>query len=468
MAEDSAMSDDLWKKSASELAALIKSKQVSSREVVESHLARIQAVNKKVNAITVVLAESALEAADAADKTTPSGPLHGVPFTIKENIDCVGSPTTQGVPLMADAMPPIDSPVVARMKKAGAIPLARTNLPEMGLRITTDNPLRGRTLNPWNADRTAGGSSGGEASALATGMSPIGLGNDIGGSLRNPAFCCGITSLKPSAGRIPHAASLPPQDVGLAFQIMAVNGPMARHVKDVGLGYEILSGRDPRDPVSVDAPLAGPEPADRKVAVVTEIPGVKLPSSAITAVRDAAKALKDAGWEIVETQPPELRQVHETWAYILAMDFAPLLPEFSALMSPPPIELLKKLFARNDPRSVRLPEIHSERNRLCRIWSEFFAQYPIMVGPTWTDIQFLHDADVHPDTGMDLTIDLLRFVTPGNVLGIPCAAVPTGINGGLPTGVLVYADRWRDDLCLTGAQIIESALGCICPIDPVF
>jgi amidase len=417
------MVDELWKKSATELASLINSKQISSREVIESHLARIEVVNEKVNAITIVLTESALEAADEADKTEPSGPLHGVPFSIKENLDCVGSPTTHGVPLLADAMPPFDSPVVERMKKAGAIPLARTNLPEMGLRITTDNPLRGRTLNPWNADRTAGGSSGGEASALATGMSPIGLGNDIGGSVRNPAFSCGITSLKPSAGRIPHASSIPPQDSGLAVQIMLVEGPMARHVKDVRLGYEILSGRDPRDPVSVDAPLSGPEPVNKKVAVVTEIPGIELASSAVAAVKEAANTLKDAGWQAVETQPPELEHVHEIWAHILAMDLSPLLPELSQLMS------------------VRLPDIHSERNRLCRIWSEFFVEYPIMVGPTWTDIQFLHDADVHPDTGMDLTSDRLRFISPGNVLGIPSAAVPTGVIDGLPTGVQVYADR---------------------------
>ena len=154
------MTDELWKKSATELAKLIRNKQVSSREVVESHLARIDAVNDKVNSITVVLAESALEAADAADRQDASGPLHGVPFTIKENIDCVGYATTQGVPLLAVALPPIDAPVVERMKAAGAIPLARTNLPEMALRISTDNPLRGRTLNPWNAERTAGVTDG--------------------------------------------------------------------------------------------------------------------------------------------------------------------------------------------------------------------------------------------------------------------------------------------------------------------
>ena len=462
------MAEELWQKSATELAALIKDKQVSSKEVVESHLARIEAVNGKVNAITVVLAESALEAADAADSAEPSGPLHGVPFTIKENIDCVGSPTTQGVPLLADAMPPTDSPVVERMKAAGAIPLARTNLPEMGLRITTDNPLRGRTLNPWSADRTAGGSSGGEASALATGMSPLGLGNDIGGSLRNPAFCCGITSLKPSAGRIPHALSGLLQDAGIAVQVMLVEGPMARHVQDIRLGYEILSGRDIRDPVSTDAPLTGPDPTTKQVAVVTEIPGVDLAPSSVAAVQEAAAALKDAGWEAVEAQPPEIAQVHEIWAKTLAAEFGPLLPDLSALMSPPLVEMLKQFVLHYEQDSEGSPDIHLERNRLCRIWSEFFVEHPIMVGPTWTDIQFLHDADLDPVAGLDQFTDLLRFISPGNVLGIPSVAVPTGVADGLPTGVQVYADRWRDDLSLAGAEVIEAALGRICPIDPVF
>ncbi len=462
------MTEELWQQSATDLASLIRNKEVSSREVIESHLARIEAVNDKVNAACVVLADTALEAADQADRSEPSGPLHGVPFSIKENIDCVGSATTQGVPLMVDAMPSLDAPVVERMKKAGAIPLIRTNLPEMGLRITTDNPLRGRTLNPWNQERSAGGSSGGEASALATGMSPIGLGNDIGGSLRNPAFCCGITSLKPTIGRIPDASSIPPEDGGIAHQLMAVQGPMARHVRDVRLGYEILSGRHPRDPISVDAALTGPEPAVRRAAIVTEIPGVTLPDAFVSSIRTAGEALKGAGWEIVETQPPELEQVHEIWAYVLSMDFSLLLPELSALMSPPPIAMLNRLFERNDPASVKLTDIHAERHRLGRLWSAFFLEHPVMIGPVWTDIQFEHDADIDPDSGMELTLDRLRFITAANVLGLPAAAVPTGVSDGLPTAVQVYADRWREDLCLAGAETIESALGRITPIDPVF
>jgi amidase len=206
---------------ASELAALIRSGDVSSREVVEAHLARIDGVNSDVNAVTVVLREPALAAADAADAALKAraagrtdtgngpGPLHGVPFTVKENIDCVGSATTQGVPALRDSMPYRDAPAVGRMKAAGAIPIGRTNLPEFALRLDTDNPLRGRTFNPWNAALTPGGSSGGDAAAVATGMTALGLGNDLGGSLRNPAYCCGVAALKPTAGRIPSAAVSP-------------------------------------------------------------------------------------------------------------------------------------------------------------------------------------------------------------------------------------------------------------------
>ena len=271
------MAGELWRKSASELAQRIRRRETTSREVVEAYLARIEDVNGHVNAITVVLAESALAAADAADQATPTGPLHGVPFTIKENIDCVGSPTTDGVPAFAERLPSRDAPVVSRMKGAGTIPLARTNLPEFGSRLDTDNPLRGRTRNPWDGARTPGGSSGGEGAALATGMTPIGLGNDIGGSVRNPAYCCGIASLKPTQGRIPRASAFEPQDMGMSGQAMLVEGPMARSVADLRLALSILAGRDIRDPRSVDAPLQGPAPTRRRAALVTQVPEIELP-----------------------------------------------------------------------------------------------------------------------------------------------------------------------------------------------
>ncbi|TVS17293.1 MAG: indole acetimide hydrolase [Gammaproteobacteria bacterium] len=455
----------LWQRTASELAALIRSGEVSSREVVEAHLERIEAVNGRVNAVTRVLAESARAAADAADASEAKGPLHGVPFTIKENIDFEGTPTTQGVPALADAISPVDAPVVERMKRAGAIALGRTNLPEFGLRISTTNPLHGRTLNPWDADRVAGGSSGGEGAALATGMTPIGLGNDIGGSLRNPAYCNGIASLKPSTGRIPHYMALPPQDGGMAVQAMLVEGPMARSVADLRLALTILAGRDIRDPVSVDAPLTGAAVPQRAV-LVTELPGGPIESSSAAAVREAGAALAAAGWDVIEASPPELERVQEIWGRTLAHDLIVNMPLMELVISPELAVGLKQLFERFDPNAMRAAEVDAERSRLARLWSMFFVEHPVVIGPTWTRLPFAHDADLHPETGMALLTDTLRFITPGNLLGIPAVCVPCGVEGGLPRGVQIYADRWREDVALAAAEIVEAAMPPVCPIDP--
>jgi amidase len=366
----------LYELSATELAALIASGDASSREVVEAHLARIDAVNGRVNAVTVVLAESALAAADAADGAALKGPLHGVPFTVKENIDCVGSATTHGVPALSNSMPWRDAPVVSRMKAAGAIPLGRTNLPEFALRLCTDNPLRGPTLNPWNPHLTPGGSSGGDAAALATGMTPFGLGNDLGGSLRSPAYCCGIAALKPTGGRIPRAGSIPPLDFGWAMQAMAVEGPMARSVADLRLGLSVLAGRDSRDPRSVDAPLQGPSPLARRAALVTQIPGVGLPAETVAEIQRAGQILAGAGWEVEPAEPPELELVTDTWLNLIAIDFSVMMPGLRPLISGPLYDYMMDLCRMADARDTPNSEIHATRSRLTRLWSKLFAQYP--------------------------------------------------------------------------------------------
>src|SRR5215470_6014315 len=269
---------EIWQLLATELAQRIARKQLSSAEVVDAHLARIEAVNPALNAVVHVLADEAQSAAALADRRLASGeklgPLHGVPFTVKENIDMAGLPTTWGVPGLAQAVVPADAPVVERMRAAGAIPIGRTNLPDMALRVHTVSSLHGLTRNPWHPGRTAGGSSGGEASALASGMSPIGLGNDLGGSLRNPANACDVASIRPSAGRVPDAGFVPTQEHLLAVQLMNVQGPMARRVADVRLGLCVLMGAHPRDPWSIDAPFEGPAlRGPVRVAVTAAPPG---------------------------------------------------------------------------------------------------------------------------------------------------------------------------------------------------
>ena len=462
------MADELWRKSANELASMIRAKDVSSREVVSSHLERIAAVNPRVNAVTVTLAESALAAADEADASPSTGPFHGVPFTVKENIDCTGSATTSGLPVFADAMPAADAPVVARMKAAGAIPLARTNLPEMGFRITTDNPLRGRTNNPWDITRTAGGSSGGEAVSLATGMSPIGLGNDVGGSLRNPAYCCGITSLKPTTGRVPMVTSIPLAAQPNAFRLMCVEGAMARSVADLKTAYRVLAGWHPQDPYSVPAALEGPA-VDKKVALVTEMPDSTLPAATVAAIHRAGAELQSAGWQVEEVAAPELALVNELWGRVLSADIGSMLPLLEPIMSEAALGMLARFFAEVEAFSpMSGTEVYCERDRLAVAWSALFQQYPVVIGPTWADLPFLHDADLDPETGVETFRRRLQFITPGNLLGLPAVALPMGVADGLPTGVQIYADRWREDLCLEAASTIEARVGYITPIDPVF
>ena len=460
------MSQPLWSQSATTLARMIREREVSSREVVEAHLERIEAVNSQVNAVTVVLAESALAAADAADRTAPRGAFHGVPFSIKENIDCLGSATTQGLPALQDAIPLVDGPTVERMKAAGAIPLARTNLPEMGLRIDTENPLRGRTYNPWNPAVAVGGSSGGEGAALATGMSPLGLGNDIGGSLRNPAFCCGITSIKATPGRIPWALSLVPAEQTIAYGLMISEGPMARTVADVKAAYDVLVGWHPRDPFSVSAALEGPPVKAKRVALVTEVPGATLPAPFVAAIERAGDILKQAGWEVSYALPPELERVHEVWAHLLMGDVLPSAPMLEAVMSPEAAAMLHQLGQRY-PASAMPPDvIHRERYRLSQHWSAFFQDYPLVIGPGWTDWPFPIGSDLDPATGIDTTLNRLRFVTPGNLLGLPAMPVPLGVEQGLPVAVQLYADRWREDLCFEAAGLLEAAVGTFTPIAP--
>jgi len=459
--------NELCRHSATELAAMIRKGVVSSREVVEAHLARIDEVNESINAVAVTLTDRALVAADAADSADAAArarPLHGVPFTIKENIDCAGTPTTQGVPAFAQAVASVDAPIVERMQAAGAVPIARTNLPELGSRLDTDNPLHGRTYNPWNRAVTPGGSSGGEAAAIATGMSPIGLGNDIGGSVRNPAYCCGIAAIKPTVGRVPLVTSMDPLDGGIAFEFES-DGLLARTIEDLRTGLAIIAGRHPGDPKSVDVPLVGPPPKAMTAALVTSVPGVVLPDVIVREIERAGEMLAAQGWRVEPAQPPELENVVRMWGQVLTTDFSA--EPLEAIASRSVVRLMSGFAEYFDHDRRTLDRLLTERRRLRRLWSAFFAEHIVCVGPTWTCRQWPIDSDLVPGTGVELMVDSLRFVAPGNGLGIPGVAVPTGVHDGLPTGVQIYADLFRDDLCLMAAECIERAAGMAIPIDPV-
>lgn len=467
---------ELWKRSATELAKAISRGLISSREVVQAHLSRIAAVNPKLNAIVQTLPEDALAAADAADRAVASGealgPLHGVPITVKSNVDVKGSPSTWGVPALANANAEHDAPLVERMRAAGAIPIGRTNLPDLAMRVHTDSSLHGLTRNPWAFDRTAAGSSGGEGAALASGMSPLGVGNDIGGSLRNPANACGIASIKPSSGRVPDASQPPLDNRPIAWQLMAVQGPMARTVADVRLGLQAMMGSHPRDPMAVDVPFAGTPQKRRRVAVVPNPPGGACNPVIAQAVRKAADALANAGYEVSEVTPPQYEDVVQAWGQLLMGDYASLWDEMGPLMGQDGRTFFSALFplVPKVENAAAMSKLLATRDTLARAWSVFMDSYPLLLTPTWTQLPFTHGYDVSSVAAISQVLEMMRPVVPANLLGLPSACVPAARDPqtGLPIGVLLTGRRFREDQCLDAAEVVEGINAVVTPIDPAW
>ncbi|WP_426226074.1 amidase [Pseudarthrobacter sp. DSP2-3-2b1] len=462
---------DLWRMGAGELAGAIRSKQASSREVVESHLRRISQVNPAVNAVTVVLAEDALAAAAAADQATAQGaelpPLHGVPFTVKANIDLLGTPTTAGLRALSDAYPSQDAPQVGRLRGAGAIPLGRTNCPSLAVRWHTESELWGATVNPWDRSRTPGASSGGEAAALATGMTPLGLGNDGLGSLRWPAQCCGITALKPTFGRIPHA-TIEPAEVPIGVQLTDVEGPLARRIADLRIALEIMAGPHWRDPWSVPAPLRGPDPGKPiRVALVMDPCGQGTAKQVQDGLARAAQALRDAGYAVEEVEPPSIDEAARTLLAMLNTAEVQALWETMGPTLPLPTQRFFSAFYEiagpSDP--VTTLQSFMTRQSLLRAWGEFQESHPLIAGPVYTGVPFEAGTDLDEGKVAE-TIRGMRLTMAVNALGLPAVALPVGLGEGLPQAVQLIGPRFREDLCLDAAAAIEDRLGIITPIDP--
>ena len=464
------MTKELWQESATSLANLIRSGVCSSREVVEAHLERIASVNAQVNAVVEVRPDEVRREADAADALVkaggPLGPLHGVPFSIKTNIDVAGYATTEGTLALKDFMASEDAPTVERMRAAGAVALARTNMPDLGLRMNTESALYGATHNPWRHGLTVGGSSGGEAAALASGMSPIGLGNDIGGSLRSPAYACGVASIKPSRGRVPDRNPSATIDQAINEQIMSAEGVLARQVADVRLGLEVVMGAHWRDPQSIDAPLRGRDVARRVALVPTPSGGTTDPDVA-EGVRVAGRALEAAGYQVEEAEPPMLFESYLAWAELQLMSMSVTEPLLAQLLGDDAKRFIALAGVEFPPYTAEsLFVMHQSRWRVASEWRKFMTDYPLVVGPTWTQPPFELGFDIADQESNLKVIEMVRFTLPANLMGLPAACVPTGVANGLPTGAQIIGNLLREDLCLDAAQIIEDSVGVLTPIDP--
>jgi len=467
------MSEELWRWDAIELARAIRLGQVSSRDAVASCLKRLEAVNGAINAVTVVLAEPALAQADAADRALrrgdPVGPLHGLPVTIKENVDHEGTATTNGVVGFKALVAQFDNPAVANWKRAGAIVIGRTNTPAFSLRWHTDNELHGATVNPWDRTRTPGGSSGGAAASLAVGITPLAHGTDYGGSIRYPAYCCGVAGIRPTLGRVPAFNATAPEERTITAQIMAVQGPMARRIRDVRLGLAPMAAGDPRDPWWVPAPLIGAPPAyPIKVALTVDPAGLGVDPAVADAVRRAGAALARAGYAVEEVEPPSVEAIAELW-WALAWT------ETRHVTQP----VMRKLGGKDVNRALDVvlsitPDLDlvgymkglAARAKHLRDWLLFLERYPLVVGPVSTEPPFPVGFDTDEQADPCRLIRAQRLLTAVNLLGLPSAAVPVGKAGAVPLGVQVIGSRYREDLCLDAAEAIEVQCGLPTPIDP--
>ena len=466
------MADPLWRWSASELAGAIRDRKCSSEEVIRAHLARIAAVNPEVNAVTIVLAEEALDAARRADERVAAGaelgPLHGVPFTVKENVDVVGTPTTNGVVMLGASMPQRDAPVIAHLRAAGAIPIGRTNLPDFSLRYHTDNDLHGATRNPWDESRTPGGSSGGEAAAIATGMSPLGVGNDMSGSLRYPAQCCGIASFRPGFGRVSRVRSRIFSEPPMFFeQVAAVNGPMARCVEDLRLALPVMARFDPGDPCWMPAPRDGARPpGPLRVAVSVDPGGWGCSPLVAAGVERAAKALAEAGHLVEEIEPPLIRESAQVIKRLIDTEVRSYLPVMRTMISEDAATVLDSFVGDTDPDLHAYMKAIAKRHAIAREWSLFMQRYPLVLGPVSTQPAFEVGQDL---TGPENARAFIRSVTLTKIcslLGLPSVAVPVQVSEGLPQGVQIIAARCHEELCFDAAEAIEARVGTFTPIDP--
>jgi amidase len=453
--------DELIYASATALARAIRAKEITSLEVVDAYLERIETVNPQLNAVVQVGADVARDQARAADAALArgkvKGPLHGVPMTFKDSLDTAGVISTGGTTGRRSFVPVQDATVVARMRAAGAILLGKTNTPELTLSIETDNLIYGRTNNPYDLSRTPGGSSGGAAAIIAAGGSPLDLGSDTGGSIRQPAHYCGVAGIKPTSGRVPRTGHIISFDVG-ALEMLTQIGPIARFVEDLILTLPIIAGVDWRDPAVIPMPLGDPRRVELRelcVAFYTDN-GVASPTpETVQTVRAAVSALSDAGACVEEERPLEVQAAVGMWMELAIADGSSWVRRLLQKAGTSEIHpILKERFLEREVVSSDVfSGLLARWNKMRSAMSVFMEKYDVMICPVNAYPAMPHESVYDKADGWSYT----RIY---NLIGWPVVVVRGGTSPeGLPIGVQIVARPWREDVALVVAQHLESELG---------
>ena len=459
---------DLWRLSAAEMASLIRSKKVSAKEAATAALARLDAVNPKINAVVdhrpadVLAQASAIDA--AIGRGEDPGPLAGVPVTVKVNIDQEGFATTNGLKLQRDAIAKSNNPVIDNLRKSGAVILGRTNCPAFSYRWFTTNLMHGDTKNPRDPGITPGGSSGGAGAAVAAGIGHIAHGTDIAGSIRYPAYACGVHGLRPTMGRIAaFNAALPERPIGP--QISAVSGPLARTIGDIRIALAAMSGKDARDPWWVPAPLEGPA-MPKRVAMCLNPDGLDPVPEVKAAVADAGKRLERAGWIVEEiANTPPLREAADLQTKLWLGDgYEAQLEAAEREGDPGALACLRGNRAKVHP--FDLSKALTRRATLTREWLAFLEKYAVLLMPVSGELPFPDHLDRKDEASFARVwhAQLPQIAIP--FMGLPGLTVSTGLVGRIPVGVQLVSGRYREDLCLAAGEAIEAGGTPSAAIDP--
>ncbi|SNZ21272.1 amidase [Cohaesibacter gelatinilyticus] len=464
------MSKPIWQWSALETRDAVREHRVSVLEVVQAQLDHMRRTNPSINAITIDLGDHAIKQAKASDEAlacgVEPGPLHGVPVTLKHNIDIAGLPNSSGVAALADNIAWLDAPVVKRLYDAGAVCIGLTNTPEFSMRAFTDNPLYGLTLNPWDEAITCGGSSGGAGAALASGIGTLAHGNDIGGSLRYPAHFNGVVAIKPGLGRVAHHNASAPDNRPIGMQLFSSQGPMARNVADARLFLDVISGFDIRDPWSVasasdlDVKNIGANPV--RVAVA-KVPGSVMASAAVMGIiRQAADWLDNAGYEVEEVTLPDLDPCWQNWWDILYTELCVAMRDDMLSMGGKDFKTSLS-FCDTYGRMLDLPDYMAafgKRLHHLRVWCTFMEDYPLVLTPLVAQDAPSPRGDIESEEqSRAFYQDSARFIGIVNYLGLPAAAVPAGLSNGHPVGVQLIGRALYESQVLDAAAIIENQAG---------
>ncbi|MCU1442542.1 MAG: gatA 4 [Cryobacterium sp.] len=472
------VTEEIWRWTATETVDAIRTGTITAREATESVLIRIQEVNPIVNAIAEITAEGALAQADRADALRASGAelglLHGVPVTTKINTDLAGHATTNAVPEFKDDIAYSDHPSLANLRSAGAVFVGRSNTPSFSIRWFTDNELHGRTLNPWDAKRTPGGSSGGAAAAVATGMGAIAHGNDIGGSIRYPAASCGVVGLRPTPGRVPDWPSSRLGAPLLGVQQMQVQGPLARTVGDAELAFSVLARWRPEDPFCVPVPLTGrPLEGPVRVALIRDVGVSTLAPAVDAALTETANKLRDAGYLVDEVDLGLFAEAWKLWWQLVqGVEFAglsALIEEFGddAIRTSADNQFAAMRRIVSDFSLDAYVSGYAKRAALVQELQLFLEEYPLIMLPISAEQTFEIDADVRGIDRMEEVVAAQWPMMSVAALSVPALSVPTSVANGLPINVQLLGRRFREDTLFHAGRAIEARSRARGPVDPI-